>query len=104
MCGAKNMYDLKEVEERVYKEIQNVSEDKKSIITKKTPLIGGESESESIIDSVDLVDMCLSLEDFAVELGFEFDWTSEKAMSATNSIFKDAGSLSKEFIRQWKEN
>ena len=104
MRGAKNMYDLKEVEERVFKEIQNVSEDKKSIITKKTPLIGGESESESIIDSVDLVDMCLSLEDFAVELGFEFDWTSEKAMSATNSIFKDAGSLSKEFIRQWKEN
>ena len=98
------MYDLKEVEERVFKEIQNVSEDKKSIITKKTPLIGGESESESIIDSVDLVDMCLSLEDFAVDLGFEFDWTSEKAMSATNSIFKDAGSLSKEFIRQWKEN
>ena len=98
------MYDLKKVEERVFKEIQNVSEDKKSIITKKTPLIGGESESESIIDSVDLVDMCLSLEDFAVELGFEFDWTSEKAMSATNSIFKDAGSLSKEFIRQWKEN
>ena len=98
------MYNLKEVEERVFKEIQNVSEDKKSIITKKTPLIGGESESESIIDSVDLVDMCLSLEDFAVELGFEFDWTSEKAMSATNSIFKDAGSLSKEFIRQWKEN
>ena len=98
------MYDIKKVEERVFKEIQNVSEDKKSIITKKTPLIGGESESESIIDSVDLVDMCLSLEDFAVELGFEFDWTSEKAMSATNSIFKDAGSLSKEFIRQWKEN
>ena len=98
------MYDLKEVEERVFKEIQNVSEDKKSIITKKTPLIGGESESESTIDSVDLVDMCLSLEDFAVELGFEFDWASEKAMSATNSIFKDAGSLSKEFIRQWKEN
>jgi hypothetical protein len=98
------MYDLKEVEERVFKEIQNVSEDKKSIITKKTPLIGGESESESMIDSVDLVDMCLSLEDFAVELGFEFDWASEKAMSATNSIFKDAGSLSKEFIRQWKEN
>ena len=29
------MYDLKEVEERVFKEIQNVSEDKKSIITKK---------------------------------------------------------------------
>jgi acyl carrier protein len=94
------MYDLIKVEERVFKEIQNVSEDKKSIINKKTPLIG----AEGAIDSVDLVDMCLELEDFAVELGFEFDWASEKAMSATNSIFKDAGSLSKEFIRQWKEN
>ena len=94
------MYDLKEVEERVFKEIQNVSEDKRAIVDKTTPLIGG----EGTIDSVDLVDMCLELEDIAVELGFEFDWASEKAMSATNSIFKDAGSLSKEFIRQWKEN
>ena len=94
------MYDLIKVEERVFKEIQNVSEDKRAIVDKTTPLIGG----EGTIDSVDLVDMCLELEDFAVELGFEFDWASEKAMSATNSIFKDAGSLSKEFIRQWKEN
>ena len=94
------MYDIKKVEERVFKEIQNVSEDKRAIVNKTTPLIG----DEGTIDSVDLVDMCLSLEDFAIELGFEFDWTSEKAMSATNSIFKDAGSLSKEFIRQLKEN
>ncbi len=94
------MHDLKKIEERVFKEIQNVSEDTKSIINKNTPLIG----SDGAIDSVDLVDMCLSLEDFAAELDFEFDWTSEKAMSATNSIFRDAGSLSKEFIRQLKEN
>ena len=94
------MYDLKEVEERVFKEIQNVSENKRAIVDKTTPLIG----AEGTIDSVDLVDMCLELEDFAVELGFEFDWASEKAMSATNSIFKDAGSLSQEFFRQWKEN
>ena len=94
------MYELNKVEERVFKEIQNVSEDKRAIVDKTTPLIG----AEGTIDSVDLVEMCLELEDFAVELDFEFDWTSEKAMSATKSIFKDAGSLSKEFIRQWKEN
>ncbi len=94
------MYDLKKVEEIVFKEIKNVSEDKQSIITKTTPLIG----DEGTIDSVDLVDLCLSLEDIAVDLGFEFDWTSEKAMSASRSMFKDAGSLSKEFYRQWKEN
>ena len=40
----------------------------------------------------------------AEDLGFEFDWTSEKAMSTSRSMFKDAGSLAKEFLRQWKEN
>ena len=94
------MYDIKKVEEIVFEEIKNVSEDKQSIITKTTPLIG----DEGTIDSVDLVDLCLSLEDIAVDLGFEFDWASEKAMSASRSMFKDAGSLSKEFYRQWKEN
>ena len=92
------MHDSNEVEERVFKEIQNVSEDKKSIITKKTPLIGG--ESESTIDSVDLVDMCLSLEDFAVELGFEFDWTSEAAMSKSRSMFRSVAALAEEFANQ----
>jgi acyl carrier protein len=94
------MHDLKEVEERVFQEIKNVSEDKESLINKTTSLIG----EDGTIDSVDLVDMCLSLEDYAAELGFEFDWSSEKAMSATNSVFKDAGALSTEFIRQLKEN
>lgn len=51
-----------------------------------------------------LVELCLSLEDIAEDLGFEFDWTSEKAMSTSRSMFKDAGSLAKEFLRQWKEN
>ena len=51
-----------------------------------------------------LVELCLSLEDIAEDLGFEFDWTSEKAMSNSRSMFKDAGSLAKEFLRQWKEN
>ena len=43
----------------------------------KTPLFG----NESILDSMSLVQLCLALEDKAGEMGFEFDWNSEKAMS-----------------------
>ena len=34
-----------------------------------------------------LVELCLALEDKAVDLGFEFDWTSEAAMSRSRSLF-----------------
>ena len=94
------MDDLQKVEEIVFIEIKNVAVLEETIIKKTTPLIG----NESIIDSMKLVELCLSLEDIAEDLGFEFDWTSEKAMSTSRSMFKDAGSLSEEFLRQWKEN
>jgi len=94
------MHDLKKVEEIVFNEIMNVSELKGSIIVKTTALIG----NDSVIDSMKLVELCLSLEDIAEELGFEFDWTSDKAMSTSRSMFKDAGSLSNEFFNQLKEN
>jgi len=94
------MHDLKKVEEIVFNEIMNVSELKEAIIDKTTALIG----NDSVIDSMKLVELCLSLEDIAESLGFEFDWTSDKAMSPTRSMFKDAGSLSNEFFNQMKEN
>ena len=49
-----------------------------------TPLIGGDSS----IDSMNLVQICLYLEDKSSEDGFNFDWQSEKAMSVMNSILK----------------
>jgi len=94
------MHDLKKVEEIVFNEIMNVSELKESTIVSTTALIG----NDSVIDSMKLVELCLSLEDIAEELGFEFDWTSDKAMSTSRSMFKDAGSLSNEFFNQLKEN
>jgi hypothetical protein len=94
------MHDLKKVEEIVFNEIMNVSELKESVILKTTALIG----NDSVIDSMKLVELCLALEDIAEELGFEFDWTSDKAMSTSRSMFKDAGSLSNEFFNQLKEN
>ena len=94
------MHDLKKVEEIVFNEIMNVSELKESVILKTTALIG----NDSVIDSMKLVELCLALEDIAEELGFEFDWTSDKAMSTSRSMFKDAGSLSNEFFNQLKQN
>ena len=36
----------------------------------------------------------------AMEMGFEFDWTSDAAMSRSRSMFRTAGSLVAEFISQ----
>ncbi len=47
-----------------------------------------------------LVELCLTLEDFAEEKGFEFDWTSDQAMSRSRSMFRTAGSLASEFTNQ----
>ena len=59
-------------------------------------LIGG----GSIIDSMGLVQICLALEERSQSEGFSFDWTSEKAMSSLNSIFKTPETLAAEYNRQ----
>jgi hypothetical protein len=61
-----------------------------------TPLIGAVSS----LDSMKLVEVCLSLEDLALDHDFDFDWTSEVAMSKSRSIFRTAGTLVGEFMRQ----
>jgi len=47
-----------------------------------------------------LVELCLELEDKAADIGFEFDWTSDSAMSRSRSMFRTAGSLAEEFVNQ----
>ena len=47
-----------------------------------------------------LVRICLALEERSQSEGFSFDWTSEKAMSSLNSIFKTAETLTEEYNRQ----
>lgn len=61
-----------------------------------TPLIG----SESLLDSMRLVELCLALEDAASDLGFTFDWTSESAMSRSRSMFRSISALAEELTRQ----
>ena len=62
----------------------------------QTILIGGIPE----FDSMNIVQLCLALEEESNNHGFEFDWTSEKAMSNINSIFKNPQTLTDEFNRQ----
>jgi hypothetical protein len=65
-------------------------------ISDETPLLG----NGSLLDSMKLVELCLGLEDIAEDSGFVFDWRSDAAMSRSRSMFRTAGSLTAEFIRQ----
>jgi len=65
-------------------------------VTADMQLIGG----ESLLDSMKLVEVCLALEDVAEDHGFEFDWTSDSAMSKSRSIFRTVQSLIDEFAAQ----
>ena len=65
-------------------------------ISEDMQLIGG----ESLLDSMNLVEVCLLLEDLADEHGFEFDWTSESAMSKSRSMFRSVAALAEEFVSQ----
>ena len=86
------------LEKRILNIIKDESETKQDI-NLKTNLIG----RNAVIDSKGLVGVCLSLEDLSNELGFEFDWTSENAMSNTFSMFRTAGTLIKGFKKQQKK-
>lgn len=65
-------------------------------INQQSSLIGGHSS----IDSMGLVQICLALEERSQSEGFTFDWTSEKAMSSLNSIFRTVETLTKEYNKQ----
>jgi acyl carrier protein len=68
----------------------------KSVVKEEMQLIGG----VSLLDSMKLVEVCLALEERAEEYGFEFDWTSEDAMSKSRSMFRNVASLAEEFSNQ----
>lgn len=80
----------------VFNAISALLEDKSIVVTEYLPLIG----SDSVLDSMKLVELCLMLEDKATDLGFEFDWTSDAAMSKSRSMFRTGGALAAEFRSQ----
>ena len=83
------------LEKKILNIIKKTTENKQDI-NLKTNLIG----SKAVIDSSGLVGVCISLEELSNELRFEFDWTSEKAMSKSRSIFKTPLTLAQEFLKQ----
>jgi acyl carrier protein len=91
---------LSTTKEQLRKEVLDLIQvripDRSVVVNDELPLIGG----ARALDSMNLVELCLALEDKASEMGFEFNWTSESAMSRTRSIFRTAGSLANEFISQ----
>ena len=91
------MYLVESIKIEVFSQISQLLEDKSLTVTDDMPLISG----ESVLDSMNLVELCIALEDKAAEIGFEFDWTSDAAMSRARSMFRTAGSLATEFI--WDE-
>ena len=80
--------------------IKEVSESKDLELSQDTPLIGGDCE----IDSMGLIQLCIALEEISNSKDFHFDWTSEKALSTTNSIFRTIKTLADEFNKQYKES
>ena len=87
---------MAEHKQRVFQAIQALLEDTSKPVCDTTPLLG----DGSVLDSMKLVELCLTLEDIATELHFEFDWRSETALSRSRSMFRTAGSLATEFLAQ----
>jgi acyl carrier protein len=90
------MSSVESVKSEVFSQIAQLLENKSLTVTDDMPLIGG----EGVLDSMKLVELCLALEDKAAEIGFEFDWTSDAAMSRSRSMFRTADSLAAEFVSQ----
>ena len=90
------MHSFEQIKSHIYINILKLIGDDSVVVGDDMPLIGG----DSVLDSMKLVELCLILEDSAAEMGFEFDWTSDAAMSRSRSMFRTAGSLAEEFISQ----
>ncbi|MBL7663863.1 MAG: hypothetical protein JNM93_01930 [Bacteriovoracaceae bacterium] len=80
----------------IFETIKNLAEDNTLLVDEETSLIG----EAGLLDSMKLVELCLTLEDRASDIGFEFDWTSDSAMSKSRGMFRTAGALCNEFISQ----
>jgi len=93
------MIDERQLKIEIYSKIVAISEGKLSEVDDETILLGDGGG----LDSMQLVELCLALEDKASDLGGDFDWTSAVAMSRSRSMFRTAGTLAAEFCKQMEE-
>ncbi|HUQ18269.1 MAG TPA: hypothetical protein VM099_01540 [Gemmatimonadaceae bacterium] len=81
-----------EIEAFIREEVANLTGATRDSITPETILVG----QNRVVDSADLVVLLLAVEDFAKEqLGVQWDWTSDSAMSEARSVLRSVGSLSR---------
>jgi hypothetical protein len=85
-----------EVKKRIFEAVSSLTDGESAEITDATPLIG----DGSLLTSMKLVELCVLLEDLSADWGFEFDWTSDVALSRSRSMFRNAGALTAEFLSQ----
>lgn len=81
----------------VLQEVSRSLRDENRRIDLATVLMG----ESGVLDSITLIELCVGLEDRSSELGFEFDWTSDAAMSRSRSMFSSVQSLAQEFHNQF---
>ena len=87
---------IDEAREIVLREVSRSLRDENLDLDYTTVLMG----ASGILDSIVLIELCVRLEDRSSELGFEFDWTSDAAMSRSRSMFSTVESLAQEFYDQ----
>lgn len=90
------MTDINNLTSEIFNAIASLLEDSSIQVTADLPLVG----ADRALNSMKLIELCILLEDMATDAGFEFDWTSDVAMSKSQSIFRTAGALTTEFINQ----
>jgi len=88
--------EIDKIIDLVIQEVSRSLRDGRIAVTAETKLMG----DSGVIDSIVLIELCVGLEDRASELGFEFDWTSDSAMSRSRSMFSSVESLALEFFNQ----
>lgn len=89
---------MSDVKAQIFQIIAEIVGNDQIEINDDTPLLG----DGSVMDSMKVVTLCIALEDLAADLDFDFDWTSDAAMSRSRSMFRSAGALVAEFQNQQK--
>ncbi|SVE15290.1 uncharacterized protein METZ01_LOCUS468144 [marine metagenome] len=96
----RDLMDLQSVTNLIMKLVKEVldSDGIDTVVTEDMPLLGG----DSLLDSMTLVELCVTLEDIASENDFDFNWTSASAMSSSGSMFRSIQPLAEEYLKQYQ--
>ena len=92
--------EKQQILELVIAEVSRAIRSEEVHIVEQTVLMG----NSGVLDSILLIELCVGLEDRSSEMGFEFDWTSDSAMSRSRSMFASVESLANEFHRQLRDS